>query len=373
MTSKCSKPNIAVFSDIHLGHRQNEASFIIKNLYTALPDNVETHNLDIIFLAGDIFDNRLSLTERELLEIINWITYVLRICKKHDIILRILEGTPSHDWKQSKIFEILNTTSNINADAKYVDTLSIEYISKYNVNVLYVPDEWQPTTEKTYNQVLELLSDKNLVKVDYAVMHGQFEFQLPAFVKAPKHSSENYLSIVSEYIFIGHVHIFSTNSRIIAQGSFDRIAHNEEHPKGHVRIEYTGKNSVVRFIENKNARIYKSIDCCNLSVEDIYKKIDIELKDLPEDIFIRIVAEKSNPIFSSINTLIVKYPFVNWGKKIHDEKENEIQIVEDKDDIYIPITITKDNIVSLVMNRLKTNTTDDIYVLCEKFLNGAKA
>ena len=60
--------------------------------------------------------------------------------KPYNIILRILEGTPSHDWKQSKLFIHLNDLTKAGTDVKYIDSLSIEYIDKFGINVLY-PDE----------------------------------------------------------------------------------------------------------------------------------------------------------------------------------------------------------------------------------------
>ena len=81
------KLHLAVVSDIHLAHKRNPASRIIQNLRDAFPDNVETAQLDLIVLAGDVFDGLISLPDDEVTDIKAWITYMLRLCKKHDIIL----------------------------------------------------------------------------------------------------------------------------------------------------------------------------------------------------------------------------------------------------------------------------------------------
>ena len=57
--------NIACISDIHLGNKRNNARNIIKNLYAAFPDNSKTGELDIIFIAGDVFDSLFSLSDND--------------------------------------------------------------------------------------------------------------------------------------------------------------------------------------------------------------------------------------------------------------------------------------------------------------------
>ena len=102
-----------------------------------------------ISLAGDVFDTLLELNSDDVREIKYWVSSLLKFCAAHDITLRVLEGTPSHDWTQSSTFI---TTANIlnldNLDLKYIDKVEIEYIEKYNIHVLYIPDEINPTTEK---------------------------------------------------------------------------------------------------------------------------------------------------------------------------------------------------------------------------------
>ena len=76
-------------------------------------------------------------------------------------------------------------------------------------------------------------------------------------------------------IFIGHVHKSSQYGRIIAQGSFDRLSHGEEDPKGHMRAtrKTDGTHDIV-FIENKKAKKYITISCLYLPIEDAISKID---------------------------------------------------------------------------------------------------
>lgn len=163
-------------SDLHLGAKKNTAAEIIKNIKIEFPDNSETGLLDIIFIAGDVFDGLLALPDEDVVVIDLLIAYMLNLCVKHNIILRILDGTKSHDWYQSERFISIAKLTQSSADVKYIKDLSIEYIEELGINVLYVPDEWDSSTDKTLEQVHSLLKAKGLTQVDYAVMHGMFDF-----------------------------------------------------------------------------------------------------------------------------------------------------------------------------------------------------
>lgn len=344
---------IASISDIHIGAKRNTAAEIIKNLRTAFPNNAETAELDIIFICGDVFDGLLSLPDDAVTEVDTWIAFLIYVCAKHDILLRILEGTPSHDWKQSERFLTLAKVLQQPVDIEYVKELSIEYIERFDINVLYVPDEWESSTDKTLSQVKAMVRAKGLDKVDYAIMHGSFSYQLPENVKSPKHDPEEYLNLVRDLIFIGHIHVHSRYKRILAQGSFDRLSHGEEEPKGHLRVTVRDGNHFIKFVENKNAKIFKSIDCSFLSLEDTIDRIDSVVFGLPDNSHVRVIGNSENPIFTNINMLVKRYPLLVWSKLVRDNGEEEHLTVEDSNEIlFTPITITCSNIETLLMDRI---------------------
>lgn len=356
-----SELNIAVVSDIHLGHKRNDTEFIIKNLDNEFADNAETAKLDLLVLAGDVFDRLLNLSDDCVYAIDGWIFRLLKLCKKHNIVLRVLYGTPSHDREQPYRFVHLNDRAGIGADVKYVSELSIEYIASLGINVLYVPDEWEEDPQDTLVQVKELMTSRGLQTVDYAFMHGQFSFQLQSFIKAPKHDEEEYLRLVDKLIFIGHVHVFNRFKRIIAQGSFDRLSHGEEGPKGHVRATVKSKDDYnLVFVENKNARIYKTIECEDLNLQETLNKIYKGVEDIADGSFVRVLCSKDNPILTEMDQLVRYRPLITWSKqvKVVDEEEHiaDVEINEE----YVPITITRENIVKLVMARIQSKNPDPV-------------
>lgn len=347
---------LASVSDIHLGHDRNVTPFIITNLRQALPDDATTASLDFIFLVGDVFDGLLSRADESCVAIDMWIMDLLWLCKKHGIRLRVLEGTRSHDWKQSACFVTLNEGAKIGCDLQYIDKLSIVYEPEFDINILYIPDEWEPDPNDTYAQVQELMRAKGLEKVDFAFMHGQFEYQLPPVVKAPKHNSEAYLSIVKHLIFIGHVHIHSILDRIYAQGSFDRLAHGEEHPKGYVRATvFKNGDFTAEFVENKNARKFITIETVGLTLDETLAEIEAKIQGLPNDSFVRVSCLAGNPLLENMHELVLRWPLYTWSKIKREIKEEAPEVLDNELSQldFIPITITRDNITKLVTDRVR--------------------
>jgi DNA repair exonuclease SbcCD nuclease subunit len=344
--------NLASASDLHLGHRRNPVSMMIQNLGKPFSDNAEFASLDVLFLAGDVFDDLLVSNGDDLREIDFWISDLLRLCKKHDVMLRILEGTGSHDWQQSRRFETLNTISGAHADVLYVKTLHIENIKGYNV--LYVPDEWHPSTDVTLVQVKELIRAKGLTSVDIAIMHGQFDHQLPPAAPAsiPRHNGDEYLKLVKRFISIGHVHVRSRREHIFAQGSFDRMSHGEEGKKGYVRatLRANGRDEF-RFVDNDGALEFVTVHCGELSLEETIEKIDREVEKLQAGAHVRVVGEYTNPIFANMDALIRRHPLFNWSKNPSDASE-EKEIIIENETLFDPIAITRDNIQSLLLERM---------------------
>lgn len=349
MKSKIFK--FAVISDIHLGSRRNTAEEIITNLNREFDDNPYFAELDLLILAGDIFDTFLSSID--ILPIAVWESRLIRLCKKHDVVLRILKGTPSHDGEQCISFEYVNEKiTDLNADVKYIKDLSIWYEEKFDMNFLFVPDEWSVTSEKTLSEVRELLKDRGLEKVDYAIMHGNFEYQLPSFVKAPKHDSQAYLAIVKHLIFIGHVHTYSNFERIYAQGSFDRLSHGQEEPKGYLRVyRHEDDFHEVQFIENKAAKKFITIDCKDEGLSKTLSLIESKVENLPEGSYVRVKANESNPILTSLDELLKKYPRFIWSKDTIAPEQDKGEEIEEQE-LFTPIEITRENISQLLSDRI---------------------
>ena len=344
------KLKILFISDIHLFHPKTLTSTIANELRHYFTKDLD---VDIVYIGGDFFDRLSTLPKDIVVEAYECIYYLLKWCKDTDTQLRVLEGTPSHDWRQSKWFITINTLSNINADVKYIPDLSIEYNDRYDIYTLYVPDEWNSDTSITLNEVKSLLKNKGIEKVDIAVMHGQFNYQLPEIAKAPKHNEDEYLNIVKYYISIGHVHRHSVYDRIIAQGSFSRLIHGEEEAKGFVIATiYKDGNMEYKFIENTLATKYIDIDLTDKSLEESNILISNRLSTLPDFSYIRLITLDTHPFSKNLDTIIRQYPNFKFSPiKVISTKNTDTLPTESFTN-YNAIQLTKENLSDLLINRL---------------------
>lgn len=355
---------IASISDIHLGHRSNPTLNIIAALDKVIFEDRLLEKIDLLILAGDIYERLLDLNHPDIGEIDMWMSRVLRGCHKHKVALRVLRGTRSHDWDQPQRFELFYEMLKLDIDFKYVDTLEIEYMTALDAHVLYVPDNYKHDSSETLEEVRELLRARALDKVDISIMHGMFDYQQPEGIRvAEAHDSAAYMSFTRHFIFIGHVHTHSVVGNAIAQGSFDRLKHGEEEPKGFV-IAYIDEDNGnhVFFVENTKARIYKTVQCYKMDLESTLRYIEEVTTPLPGDSAVRIEAEPDHPLFSNMHELDKLFPTITWSKlpKQKDETMKETVVVSTSEfDEWSPVVLTRENIVDVLMKRLETKITLD--------------
>ncbi len=367
-----------IISDVHLGNKNNTIREIIANIDLFFNNyKPRTDKLKIIFIAGDLFDRLLDMSEDGIDELMLWLGRIITYCTFNKIKLRVLEGTPSHDWCQSsKIASIISLLQS-DIDYKYIDTLDIEIMKDLDISVLYVPDEWNSDTQVTFNQVRELMQSNGLNKVDIAIMHGQFTYQLPfKAIKAPRHDEASYLSIVKHYIHIGHVHQFSFYERIVAQGSFDRLIHGDEEPKGAVYaiIRDKGEDEYF-FIENKLAKTFLTIKIKDMTLEASTDYIEKKLKKLRKGSYIRIKADKNHILYKNFELL--KKKFIDFVfTKYNDEEakeENDADIMAQDIATYNSIVIRRETIEDLLYSAItsKYNLPTESFELIKRHVSEA--
>ena len=361
---------LSCISDIHLGARKNTADAIIANLNKCFSCDAHFSQLDMVVVVGDVFDEALTLASEYVAHIDAWVARVLRLAYKHQVVVRVLEGTPSHDRGQSERFTIINalhTELGHGVDLKHVKVLSIEHFDAWDMDVLYVPDEWNHSCDATLEEVHALMAAKGLVQVDFAMMHGSMDYQLPAHIKsAPRHDSASYGALTRSLVFIGHIHIYSRVRNIIAQGSFDRLAHGEEGAKGFVSaiVQPSGQHTA-RFIENKGARKYVTVVCTG-DAEESLRLLDAQAAKLPSGSCLRVEASYLDPILSDLDALRLRWPLLVWSALPKGKEDPAEQAAACEEYVYVPVSVRRDNITELVLARLaKLGLGAATLALCE--------
>lgn len=298
----------AVCSDIHLGHSKTPTEHIIRSFKDCILTE-SNKDCEILFISGDLFDRLLDLNTREVHRIVEFFHSLLNYCFQHHIRLRVLEGTPSHDWQQSQLLVKLNDIREEPVDLKYFKVLDIEHIQALNTHILYIPDEWVNTQQELELQIAEKLNEHAISQVDIAILHGQFAYQVKGKHFSGLFYDEAYfLNLVKGFIHIGHYHTYSYLDRIIANGSLERLAHGEEDDKGYVVVT----DQSYAFIPNPNAYIYKTISVTKATTIDTLDKI---IRKYPPRSHLRLLVDKDHPFSINFQELKVRYPDHHLKKK----------------------------------------------------------
>ena len=337
-------------SDNHLGHLKTPTAHIIQSFKSSILTE-SNKDLDVLFIAGDLFDRLLDLNSKEVQLIIEFFNYLLSYCYSNNILIRVLEGTPSHDWQQSSTLVKLNDIRTHKCDLKYHKFLDIEYIERIGKYVLYIPDEWTNSHDELELQIQEKLNQHSITKVDIAIMHGQFKYQLAGKKYNGFYFKEEYfLNLVRGYIHVGHYHMFSKFDRILANGSLERLAHGEEAPKGYVIVE----DDKYTFVENTNAYTYVTLNITNATT---LERLDKLIAKYPVNSYIRLLLSKEHEFNINFNELKLRYLDYHMKKIVKENLSDisgSISYVLNEDELEISNTFTIDNdIYTLLQNNIK--------------------
>lgn len=361
-------------SDIHLGHNKTITSHIITSMNITFCNEAMFEEIDLLVLGGDIFHSDLLLRQMEVDQIRTWMEDVIRKAAKHNVVVRVLEGTPSHDWGQSKMFtEINNYLGNI-CDLRHVCDVEIEYHERLKLSILYVPDEYRETCKETQGIVEQVMVDGGYEQIDVLAMHGYLGYQAMGEQYQPDvHDTTFYMNICRHVISIGHVHRFSRYKKAFAQGSVERLAHGEEEPKGVVLADLdmaNPKKDKIKFIENINSKRYDTVDISNDEDTFAHAKILQKANELPLGSYIRILSTRDCSILQNVAEYRRLFPNLNWSSKRETSKEEkEVQIKYESTSRAMPVSITPNNIGDLVgarMQHLPPATQEAINTLLEK-------
>lgn len=353
---------MAVISDVHLGHNNTPTATICENIIEEFLANIHVAASDIIFISGDFFDQLLNFSAPSSIDIIGIISIVLRYCHNRNIKLRVLKGTGTHDYDQSQHFVSIAKHLNISLDLKYVNTLYIEYIPEWDINILYIPDEYRLLHSQTLLETKALLSERNLATVDIGIMHGMFDLQIPKGIDIPYHDSKEYLTLVSGLIFIGHDHKHQSYKRITIPGSFDRLTHGEEQPKGFLTAILNSDNSYkVTFHENTRAKKYLTFKMQDVLSSEALGYIDARISLLDASAAIRLLVLDYVGYQAILKHCRTKYPQHTWILERDEKKKGKSKsIMEIVRTIKAPNTINKNNIEQELSLRLKRSYSDDL-------------
>lgn len=354
--NECNKGKIMGIwlSDIHLLHQRTPTTHILNNMSTLFFNKVDMGKLDLVIFGGDIFHRLAENTkDPDFLKIMEWFKKFFGKCVEHNVSVYILEGTSSHDWGQAKHLDIWKPKG---SNIYYIDKIEVIKDRNLGLDILFVPDNMAvlPTTE-IWNLVVKALAESGLDKVDITALHGAFDYQLPPPARKHTHNQENFESITKYAIYAGHIHIGSTNGKVKVSGSFDRISHGEEHPKGAFIFTIDKDKELLHneFYENTNALTYVTFKLTPQdTLDEIRAKVERRLRE-EKMMGARFKLQGGSPdvVNGYIDRLKEQYPYFSF------EADNEVDdsIVVDSTlfdkHAYTGVEINKENITTMLVNR----------------------
>ena len=343
--------------DVHFGVTSVPIGAITAS-FKCVYEAAKRRGISKVVFGGDVTDRPLSLVNDYASEYMQFIIWLLKDAFENDIEIIIIEGTPSHDWKQARLFEQMKKELGIDVKLVYITKLTIIHLEDFG-NVLVVPDQWRPLASTTYNEVLTLLKEKELEQVDYAFMHGSFNYQVPKFLRSrlDLHDEDAYCKLVKKGIFIGHEHSYSTYKNIYCAGSLERTKHGQEEEKGAFFVEerLTGKLHV-EFLRNGKAQVFKDVLVDGLTSDEILSKIEDMGINLEQPANIRLVVMRDVQVVSEfIKKYKLLYPEIKWSLKnvsSGNEKNEDFQL-EQADIEFQQINLDRSAITSFLMKRIE--------------------
>ena len=321
--------NGLVISDIHFGAMKAPELYMELEKVFIKKINV-MEKLDVVFIAGDLFEKKLSFNEEHARYAIKFITQLCNLAKEKKFKIRILRGTRNHDLHQLNNFQYLEQKNEV--DFRIINVVTEEDMFGEEFKVLYVPEEYMEEPDEYYKDTL--YNDNK--HYDLIIGHGEIEFQSfenlrhqseRKIANAPSFKNKVLLDKATLTVF-GHIHNrCNYNERLYYCGSFSRWKFGEEDPKGFIVFKYrtSDKKFALKYVDNTLAKEYKTISLNDIMKDeelDITKKIDIikEIKEKSDSDFVKFKysVDESN---SEENQIIKNYFAENEDIIISSKKE----------------------------------------------------
>ena len=269
-----------VISDIHFDALNSKKLYDELNKYFLNKiRKYEKNELDLVVLAGDFYDHKVSLNSEASKFSIEFLNKLVNLARIKNFSIRILKGTKNHDLDQLNNFLYLQEKKSI--DLRIINTVTSETFK--DVDILYLPEQYMEDKKEFYKNFFNK-------KYDLCFFHGTFkhvEFVSNLVTSerpisdAPIFSIKEFQNMIKGPVIGGHIHIASNyKNKIFYTGSFSRWKFGEEKNKGFRTFEYdeaTGEY-VVKFVTNKDADLYITKNIENLvdvnDIENLNKQIE---------------------------------------------------------------------------------------------------
>lgn len=324
--------DIAVIADIHWDALEPRKLYHELQFFNAFIERVK--HLDLVVIAGDIFDTKILLNSKTSLKAIQWMNELVSICKDRNCKIRIIKGTNSHDNNQLDAFNGYDNGS----DFFHIFRSCTQEETLPGLRCLYCPDEVlsQDEWEESYH---DLLYGKTY---DCMFFHGSFDIVLPSIINQESEFMANkgisfkysHFRDICHVMVGGHWHDGSSSEgeHMYYTRSYSRWSYGEMNPKGFIYLNYnTDDHSYhVERIENPYADQYLTynIDTSSMGNVDDYAPI---VQKVSEDLqnpntHIRLSIHVTDSKIENQNAIdMLRRTFLDQTRRVKIHLKNELK------------------------------------------------
>lgn len=318
-----------------------------------------------IFVDGDMLDHAIRLYQPSFKAFLDVLIYLFTYCATQKIPLRILNGTWEHDHGQLRYLPTLQAAIAPTCNLKVIDRIDLEYIPELDLRILYIPDDMPyNSSQEIIDVVVEKMRELGWDYVDYACIHGFFDFTVPPVARAAQKIiyEERQFPFVRKGINAGHVHIHQKVGKVISNGNVDNTRFGEVGPKGAVLVvdDTEGGTSSV-YLENQFAAPYVTV---TYGSEDTTSDITADIARVVSEIkteriiHLRVLIENKDLRQAIRVYLADTYPHIRC-KVAAPPKDASSHVEEERVvfDLNLPPMPTPETLAEYVYNRIASKET----------------
>ncbi|QXN67968.1 hypothetical protein FPHOBKDP_00218 [Listeria phage LPJP1] len=299
----------------------------IKNIH-------ESDKIDLIVIAGDLFDRILKFDEVGGKLVLNFMQELIEWTNKNNIYFRIIQGTKTHDYNQLAVFRKAEVD---NYNFKIYETVYNEKltINEKEFNILYLPEEYPEDMNDYYKEFFDVQENTyDMIfghgMIDFVAFTGYEDDTEKIVKKAPVFVADDLIKITKGPICFGHIHDYHEyKKQIYYSGSFSRYSHGDTMDKGYLYIKLNSEDTSeyeISFYVNELAPTYATIDLDKIKYDNMEDLASLINDSREEYDFIRIKSTNNNDS-SIVRKVIENSPNIKVTLK---NKNNEEQQVDSK-------------------------------------------
>lgn len=282
--NKDNKLKAIILTDIHFGHKRSSEMY--EELQMVL-DDMSDGKYNMLILGGDYFDRRLMGNEPAITYALLFFDKLVDIVKEHNMMIRIIEGTRSHDMAQYETL-LQQYLNDPDLNIKYFKETTLETID--GIDFLFVPEEYPKHIKNHYTSFIEKGCDVMIGHGMWSfVGMGDFEDNSETQIEeAPVFSYAEWGDSINMFAIFGHIHKRQDyKSKIFYPGSFTAWGFGDISDKGYAtfEIDLEKKSWEVDMKTNDKTPKYQSLKITDLVAVDNFDGESIPvLKDLIDEV-----------------------------------------------------------------------------------------